>query len=86
MKSLVSVVVALVVLYARGIESRPEGAPAAACDTLAPFQNPAGHADPPQTTIVPYMINLIPFNNSGTWEYNPGNTYTCKLISFECEI
>ena len=86
MKSLVSVVVVLVVLYARGIESLPGGAPAGACDTLTPLLNPAGHAQPPQTTTVPYMINLTPFNNSGSWEYNPGNTYTCKLISFEYEI
>jgi hypothetical protein len=81
MKSLLSVVVVLAVLYARGIESLPTGAPAGACDNLTPFRNPAGHADPPQTTAVPYMINLTPFNNNETWQYTPGNTYNCKLIS-----
>ena len=82
MKGLLSVVVALVVFFARGIESFPSGAPIMACDTLTPIINQAGHARPPQTTAVPYMINLTPFNDSGTLEYNPGRTYTCKLISF----
>jgi hypothetical protein len=85
MKNLLSIVVVLVVLYARGIESFPTGAPVMACDTLAPFINQAsstGHTQPPQTTAVPYMINLAPFNDSGTWQYNPGRTYTCKLIYY----
>lgn len=86
MKRLVSVVVVLVVLYARGIDSFPSGAPIMACDTLAPIINPMGHAQPPQTTTVPYMINLTPFNNSGTWEYNPGRTYICKLIMINASI
>ena len=80
MKNLLSVVVVLAVIYARGIESLPTGAPSGACDNLTPLRNPAGHADPPQMTTVPYMINLTPFNNSGTWQYTPGTTYTCKLI------
>ena len=84
MKSLLSVVVILAVLYARGVESLPDGAPAGACDTLTPFRNPAGHADPPQDTAVPYWIDLSTFNNSGTWEYNPGRTYTRKQNSYQC--
>ena len=80
MKSLLPLVVVLAVLYARGVESLPTGAPIGACDTLTPLLNPAGHAQPPQTTTVPYWIDLSRFNKSGTWEYTPGETYTCKFI------
>lgn len=85
MKSLLSVVAVLAVLCAREVESLPTGAPAGACDNLTPLRNPAGHAEPPQLTTVPYMINLSPFNNSGTWEYTPGNTYTCKRYFLQLE-
>ena len=80
MKSLLLVAAVLAVLYAGGVESLPTGAPTGACTTLTPLLNPRGHADPPQTTTVPYWIDLSRFNNSGKWEYTPGETYTCKLM------
>ena len=85
MKSLLSIVtvVVLIALYARGVESFPSGAPAAACDTLTPTQDSGrGHVEPPQNTTVPYMIDIIsPFNDNGTLRYTPGQTYTCKDFS-----
>lgn len=70
--------VAAVLLYAGLVESFPNGAPVGACDTLTPLLNPMGHSEPPQTSPVPYSIDLSPFNNSGVWEYTPGNVYTRK--------
>ena len=81
MKNLLSIVVPLALLYTRGIESFPSGAPIMACNTLTPIQNPMGHAQPPQITPVPYWIDLSSFNNSGTWQYTPGGTYSCKDFS-----
>ena len=84
MKSALLVLAVLSLLYARGVDSLPNGAPSAACDILAPIQNPSGHAQPPQTSAVPYMIDLSPFNNSGVihcLQYTPGERYTRKQLA-----
>ena len=84
MKRLLSIVVVLAVVYTRGAESLPSGAPAAACDDLTPSQNSqgtAGHAGPAQSVLVPYIIDLSPFEDNETFQYTPGETYTCKDLS-----
>ena len=83
MKSLLSIVVVLAVVYTRGTESLPSGAPAAACDNLTPRQNSqgGGHAGPSQSVPVPYLIDLSPFDDNNTFQYTPGETYTCKDLS-----
>ena len=69
--------VALITLVlARGVESYSIGAPSFACDPLAPI--PIAHNGNPQTTAVPYTIDVSSFNSSGALQYNPGQTYTCK--------
>ena len=78
MKSLLSVVLLLASLYARGVYSYTVGAPIYACDALAPI--PIAHNGPPQTTTVPYTIDLSSFNNNGELQYNPEESYTCKLL------
>ncbi len=64
------------------VEGNIIGAPAAACDGLAP--NPTAHAAQPQTSAVPYAINLMPFYSNGSFTYYPGMTYTCKLKISMC--
>lgn len=82
MKTLLLVAASAALLYAGLVESLPNGAPAGACDTLTPLLNPMGHSEPPQTSPVPYSIDLSPFNNSGVWEYTPGTVYTRKHSVF----
>ena len=67
-------VVALV--FARGVDSYSIGAPNFACDPLTP--SPIAHAGNPQTTAVPYMIDLSSLNSDGVLQYTPGQTYTRK--------
>ena len=82
MKKLSSVIliVLLALLYARGVESFPTGGPSAACDDLTPRPqgSSAGHVDPAQPTPLPYIFNITPFDDNGTYQYTPGQTYTCK--------
>ena len=69
------IVVSYCFLYA--VESLPNGAPTQACDTLSP--DPGPHGALPQTTPVPYSIDLSPFaDGSGGYSYQPGETYNCK--------
>ena len=54
------------------------GAPLTACTTLSP--DPTAHGAQPQTSTVPYIIDLAQFCNGGTYSYTPGQTYTgCKF-------
>ena len=64
------------------VEGNMSGAPAAACDGLS--LNPIAHGAQPQTSAVPYAINLMPFYSNGSFTYYPGMTYTCKLRISMC--
>ena len=78
MRTLLLGVALLASLYGpQQVSSFSMGAPIDACDTLSP--NPTRHGAQPQTTEVPYIIDLSPFDDNGTLEYSPGQTYTCKL-------
>ena len=65
----------------QGVDCNSNGAPSAACDNLLPSQSAHGN---PQTIEVPYSIDLSPFEFESTTsvgrEYNPDQTYTCKLL------
>ena len=71
--------VALLVCIALAVEGRSGGAPAAACDTLAP--DVSLHGAQPQTSASnPYSIDISAFDDgNGGFEYTLGETYTCKL-------
>ena len=59
------------------VESFGTGAPAGACGTLSP--DPAQHGADPQTTPVPYEVDLSALRNGTTnnYCYVPGETYEC---------
>lgn len=58
------------------VESFPSGAPAGACSTLTPAL--PQHIDLPQTTPVPYEVDLVAFDDgNGGFFYLPGVTYSC---------
>lgn len=62
-------------------DANSAGAPAAACDNLTP-----NHGSP-QTSEVPYVIDLTPFeDDGGTLVYTPGRTYTCKIFKMSVLI
>ena len=88
MKALLPIVTLVTFIFARGVESYSIGAPSFACDPLTP--SPIAHLGPPQTTAVPYTIDVSIFNSTGALQYNPGQTYTGKdwrdffLISAGC--
>ena len=64
-------------LYKQAL-SLPDGAPDTACANLLPAQGPHGE---PQTSAVPYIIDLDQFCINGTYSYNPGQNYTgCKFF------
>ena len=70
-----SVALVLVALTIR-VHSRSDGAPAEACATLTP-QHPG---TVPQTSDVPYTIDLSSFGNAGSdgYFYEPGRSYQCE--------
>lgn len=61
------------------VRSLPGGAPSTACNTLTP--NPVSHGADPQTTAVPFSLNLTALANADEtgYEYVPGMSYTCML-------
>ena len=62
-------------------EAYPNGAPAAACDTLTPVH--AGNTS--QTSAAPYEIDLSVFENkidTDILEYTPGETYMRMWLTF----
>ena len=63
------------------VEGLSGGAPSGACDTLSPNPMPAAHGADPQTSTVPYSIDISAFMENGTFTYYPGQTYTCEYIS-----
>ena len=75
----VSLVSTLLLVFAAiyAADAFPSGAPQGACVTLSP--DPNQHGSQPQTSPVPYSIDLSPFDDgAGGYQYTPGNTYTCK--------
>ena len=75
-------IVSVVALLQQQVSAFTGGAPAGACDSLTP--NPAangGHGADPQTSNVPYSIDLSPFCSNGTYSYYPGQSYTRKYQS-----
>jgi hypothetical protein len=76
---LLCVAVLQVSLYWQRASSLSGGAPAQACTTLSP--DPAAHGAQPQTSTVPYNIDLDRFCVNGTYSYTPGATYAgCKFL------
>ena len=77
MEVTLSLILAILSVGWQGVESFSGGAPLGACNTLSP--DPSGHQNAqPQTTQVPYSVDLSPFTSAGG--YTPGQTYTCKAI------
>ena len=55
-------------------ECLPTGAPAGACATLTPsIQN---HIAPPQSSPVPYEVDLLSLDDGNGFSYVPGETYS----------
>jgi hypothetical protein len=50
-------------------------------DPLSPV--PIAHGGNPQTTDVPYTIDISSFDSSGVLQYTPGQTYTREDISMQ---
>ena len=58
------------------MECLPNGAPAGACATLTPaIQN---HIDPPQSSPVPYEVDLLSLDDGEGFSYTPGETYSSE--------
>ncbi len=73
---LVSLLSAILVNH---VECFSSGAPLEACGTLSPL--PAGHGAQPQTTPVPYELDLSSLlDENGDFSYVPGETYTCTYL------
>jgi hypothetical protein len=65
-------------------EGFSSGAPSEACSTLSP--NPFDHGAPPQTSEVPYEVDLSAFDDGGgTLSYVPGQSVisTCEHGSWQ---
>ena len=61
-------ILAIVSFEWHGVESLSGGAPSAACATISP--NPSQHSAQPQTSQVPYNINISQLSDAGS--YTPG--------------
>ena len=60
----------------------PFGAPPAACSSLSP--NPFAHEAQPQTSQVPYEIDLSAFDDgTGSLSYTPGETVS-SMCTMAC--
>lgn len=82
MKTLVlCIAIFLTSVYPDQVSSLSNGAPAAACSTLAPDADQHGAVS--QTSDAPYDIDLTPFCKDGTYSYEPDQVYTmCKTINY----
>ena len=71
----------LSVLWITNVSSHLSGAPAEACSTLSP--NQSVHGAPPQTTDVPYILNLSALYNATTDRivYMPNSVYNSKITA-----
>jgi hypothetical protein len=66
-------------------EGFPSGAPPGACSSLSP--NPFAHGAPPQTSAVPYEVDLSAFDDgSGTLSYIPGQTVLSMCLCDRLEL
>ena len=67
------------IVYSRQlVDGFTSGPPYQACPTLSPF--PAAHGGPPQTSSVPYHINLSSLiDESGSFSYEPEVPYKRKV-------
>lgn len=73
----------LIAIKLNVVECFSTGPPAAACTTLSP--NPTPHGGPPQTTPVPYEVNISALADpNGGYSYEPGVTYMCKCMAYSC--
>ena len=59
------------------VHSFPTGAPAGACTNLT--ADVESH-DSPQTSPVPYMLDLSNLDNGDGFSYVPGETYSSRFI------
>ena len=60
----------------------PSGAPTTACGSLTPQ-----HGFDPQSSDIPYVIDLDQFKSGGSYAYTPEKSYTSKIIVYElCNI
>ena len=68
------------VLWISNVSSHSSGAPAEACSTLSPDQSV--HGAPPQTTDVPYTLNLSALYNPtiDRMVYIPDTVYNSKIM------
>ena len=58
------------------------GAPSGACSSLSPSPGPQGHDANPQSSPVPYTIDLAVFDDgNGSLSYQPGMTYQREPIA-----
>ena len=82
MEDLVHKALMLFLLFAAGllrnaVKGFPTGAPAGACGDLTP--DISQHGAQPQFGQVPYEVDLTPLSDGNNgYEYEPGETYTCK--------
>ena len=76
MKYILVAVLLCIAIRVNVVESLSGGAPAEACETLSP--DPDSHMAQPQTTPVPYVVNISSLYDGGRYVYDPGETYTCK--------
>ena len=61
----------------------PRGAPTEACESLMPQHD----THSPQSSEVPYVIDLDQFKSGGSYVYTPEKSYTSKIIVYElCNI
>lgn len=69
--------VLLIGIARQRVDCNPEGAPTGACVNLQPDQE--SHGDP-QTTKVPYGVNMSQFRNNSIsgFVYIPDKLYICK--------
>jgi hypothetical protein len=69
----IALILLIAATYLDQCEGFPSGAPPGACSTLSP--NPFAHGAPPQSSDVPYEVDLSAFDDgSGTLSYIPGET------------
>ena len=62
------------------VECLSTGAPAEACTTLTPSIQ--FHIDPPQSSPVPYEVDLLSLDNGDSFSYDPGETYAGAKMLF----
>ena len=79
MNAAVAIVLAIVLVAFNEVDCYSSGAPSQACDNLTP--NAGSHGAQPQSTSVPYSVDLAPLTGTSGVVYTPGRTYTRMSLS-----